>query len=265
MSIADTNPQTASPQAASPQTASQQAALRQLLAVQATDTEISQLTQNLNNLPQRATCQEIGAKLEQANQLQAKIQAHLDKLDAEQKQTEKEIEGFDARLSETSNRLYSKELSGGLKAIEALQEQSTALKTQKHLLEEVVLDIIERREEANQKKELVDAKHSEISQQLSEATQQLEAAEAEINGALEELGETRLAQIADIPQALLADYEDRRDRLGGVGVAALVSRHCIGCDLNIEHPTVEVERMRSLPPDAVVDCTQCGRIMVIAD
>lgn len=240
----------------------QRTAPRQLLVVQTTDTEMAQLTQNLKNLPERASCREIEAKLEQANQLQAKIQAHLDKLDAEQKQTEKEIEGFDVRLTESSNRLYSKELIG-LKAIEALQEQIAALKAHKHLLEEVVLDIIERREEASQKKELVDAKHSEIAQQLSEMTQQLEAAEAEINRSLEGLADIRKTQIEGIPAALLADYEDRRDRLGGVGVAALVNRHCIGCDLNIEHPTVEVERMRSLPPDTVVDCTQCGRIMVV--
>lgn len=259
MSIADTNPQLANQQVAG-----QRTALEQLLVVQTTDTEIAQLTQNLKNLPERTSCQEIEAKLEQANQLQAKIQTHLDKLDTEQKQTETEIENLDERLSESSNRLYSKELSG-VKALEALQEQISALKKQKHVLEEVVLDIIERREEANQKKGLVDAKQSEISEQLSETSQKLEAAEAEINGALEELGKTRQTQIADIPGALLADYEDRRDRLGGVGVAALVSRHCIGCDLNIEHPTVEVERMRSLPADTVVDCTQCGRIMVIAD
>ncbi len=236
--------------------------LRQLLAVQATDIEIAQLTQTRQGLPARAACAATEAKLQQASQLQAKIKDHMDALDSEQKTTEQEIEELDRRLKESNARLYSSETTG-LRAIEALQEQITGLKRRKQVAEEVVLDLISRRDSAVEKRDLVDAKHSEITQQLAQQTESLKTEEDKIDAVLKELSETRQAQILGIPQALLQDYESRRDRFGGVGVASLADQHCFGCDLNIMHPVAEVERMRQAPPDTPIDCSECGRIIVI--
>ena len=48
--------------------------------------------------------------------------------------------------------------------------------------------------------------------------------------------------------------------LGGVGAARLVGPSCTGCHLTL--PAQELDRIRREPPDALVFCDQCGRILV---
>ena len=55
-------------------------------------------------------------------------------------------------------------------------------------------------------------------------------------------------------------YEVLRARLGGVGAARLVGDRCDGCHLTL--PSVEVERIRHLPPEEFATCPQCDRILV---
>ena len=247
-----------------PQTSGQsQSVLRQLLVVQTSDIEIAQLIRQRDSLPERQACQETQAKLEQAEQLQAKIKDHLGELEQEKDQTEKELADLESRLQESNTRLYSGEVTG-MRAIEALQEQINALKRKSQIAEEIILDISTRSEEVEGKRDLVDAKHTDISSLLEQQTKSLESQEAELNEALEVLRETRQEQIAGIPENLLADYEARCERFGGVGIASLVDGHCVGCDLNIQHPVAEVERMLQAPPDSPVDCSECGRIIIVA-
>ena len=51
-----------------------------------------------------------------------------------------------------------------------------------------------------------------------------------------------------------------RARLKGTGAARLIGHRCDGCHLELS--PVEVERIRAMPPDTVVTCDQCGRILV---
>jgi predicted nucleic acid-binding Zn-ribbon protein len=85
-------------------------------------------------------------------------------------------------------------------------------------------------------------------------------AESEIHARLSQSAEARIAAAADVPEGLLKTYDALRARLGGVGVARLVGSSCGGCHLVL--PAVEVDRVRRQPPDAVVTCEQCGRILV---
>ena len=65
-----------------------------------------------------------------------------------------------------------------------------------------------------------------------------------------------------LPTALSDRYETLRARLKGTGAARLVGSHCDGCHLELG--SVEVEKIRALPPGEVATCEQCGRILVPA-
>ena len=47
---------------------------------------------------------------------------------------------------------------------------------------------------------------------------------------------------------------------GGTGAARLVGGSCGGCHLTLS--SMELDRVRKAPPDAVITCEQCGRILV---
>ena len=63
-----------------------------------------------------------------------------------------------------------------------------------------------------------------------------------------------------MPADLIARYEQLRKKLGGTGAARLVGGSCGGCHLQL--PAMELDRVKKAPPDAVIYCDQCGRILV---
>ena len=70
----------------------------------------------------------------------------------------------------------------------------------------------------------------------------------------------RVTAAATVAPDLLARYERLRTQLGGTGAARLVGGSCSGCHLSL--PAMEVDRIRKAPPDEVITCDQCGRILV---
>jgi predicted nucleic acid-binding Zn-ribbon protein len=85
-------------------------------------------------------------------------------------------------------------------------------------------------------------------------------AESEIDAELATEEAARAAAVASIPSDLLSLYENLRARLGGIGAARLVKGSCAGCHLAL--PATEVDRIKRVPPDEIVRCDQCGRILV---
>lgn len=239
-------------------------ALQHLLLVQEFDKAIALQLHNRESLPEGAAFKALDEKLSQAIALQERIKEHLDKLEQEQAKTEAEIAETEKSLQDSNTRLYSGEITG-VRAIEALQEQIALLKRRKQTCEEIVLEILERRETIESKSSVVNEKHAEIQARHTEQAESLKAEESKIDEVLQDLNAQRVEQIANIPADLLSDYEERRDRLGGIGVAALEGRHCIGCDLNLMHPIAEVERMHRAPLDMPIDCSECGRIIVVTN
>jgi predicted nucleic acid-binding Zn-ribbon protein len=108
------------------------------------------------------------------------------------------------------------------------------------------------------------AEHRAASGVLAAEAERLRAAVAEAESdivvtiAAEEA--LRAESASGLPEELAQRYEALRSRMGGVGAARLVGDRCDGCHLTL--PSVEVERIRLLPPDEFATCDQCDRILV---
>ena len=85
-------------------------------------------------------------------------------------------------------------------------------------------------------------------------------AEASIDEELADAVAKRAAAVDGISPALLREYEGLRGALGGIGVARLSGNRCEGCHLALS--AVDVDRIRREPDDALVHCTECGRLLV---
>ena len=64
----------------------------------------------------------------------------------------------------------------------------------------------------------------------------------------------------DLPSELINEYESLRSRPGHVSIAKLVNRTCNGC--NLELPAVEVDRIKKISEDSIINCEECGCILV---
>jgi predicted nucleic acid-binding Zn-ribbon protein len=84
--------------------------------------------------------------------------------------------------------------------------------------------------------------------------------EAEIDAEVATERDARAALVAKLPDDLIQRYERLRRRLGGIGAARLEHGSCTGCHLAL--PAVELDHIRRAPPEAIITCEQCGRILV---
>src|SRR5207253_2070306 len=66
--------------------------------------------------------------------------------------------------------------------------------------------------------------------------------------------------VSDLPADLVALYERIREQNAGIGAALLRAGRCGGCRLELSGS--ERSRVRSAPPDEVVRCEECRRILV---
>jgi predicted nucleic acid-binding Zn-ribbon protein len=107
---------------------------------------------------------------------------------------------------------------------------------------------------------VLEQQQTDLTDRRATAKQRLDAAEAEVVSELTSVEAQRATEASVIPAPTLKEYERLRARLDGVAVSELVGTQCTGCHTTLA--AMEVERIRREPPDAIVYCEPCGRIVV---
>ncbi|MHB1930786.1 MAG: zinc ribbon domain-containing protein, partial [Acidimicrobiales bacterium] len=187
------------------------------------------------------------------------VAAKRDAVVARQQQLEDNLAATERRRSNVSARLYGGTVSAS-RDLQAMAAEVDALSVRASQLEDEALGVLEEREPLDADVGALDAEDDALARQEADASADLATAEAEVRAELEELAERRAGAAGSVPPDLLAAYDRLRARLGGVGAAPLVGDRCSGCHLTL--PATELDRIRHLPPDELVTCDQCGRILV---
>ncbi len=233
-------------------------AQRLLLEVQAIDTALAQLAHRRAHLPQIAELADLGRRRDELEQERLRIEGDLEQLDRDIARVEREVEKVRDRKERDAARLASG--SGPARELEALQHEIVSLERRQQELEDDQLELMERRE-------LTQTALDEVTAQLAETERRREATEASRDEALAEITaeeEVRRAArgplVAQLPADLVALYERIREEQGGIGAAPLRGGRCGGCRLELSGS--EKARVRAAPPDEVLRCEECRRIMV---
>ena len=140
-----------------------------------------------------------------------------------------------------------------------LQSELESLRRRQDDLEEVELSVMERQEEASSRARSLTAERSDLAATRADMAARRDAAAAEINEQLGKLEEQRSGIAAGIPDDLLGLYDKLREQ-HGVGAAALRRGRCEGCHLALDRS--ELNNIRAAPPDEVLRCEECRRILV---
>ena len=156
--------------------------------------------------------------------------------------------------------MYSGSVSSP-RELQAMQADVEQLRRHERNLENRELELMEAREP-------LDADLAELDSGRAAARRRVDAAPVVARAAprppsTSEMAEERKARDAiagELEPALVADYERRRARARGVGVARLVGTTCQGCHLSI--PSTEVDSIRRAPEGSISYCDNCGCILV---
>ena len=183
-----------------------------------------------------------------------------------------------------------KQMSDAENTIETIEHESEALTAKRTRLEQQLKIVTETRqadalnheiETLNAHRDELDDRELEAMEQQSEAERRL-AELASNEDSIVAISESAAAQLKvakgagadeeaeltaryNAARAALSDdeivlYDTQRTRHGGIGIAKLVGLKCDGCHLDLSR--AEVDGFKALPADELVDCPQCGRVLV---
>jgi predicted nucleic acid-binding Zn-ribbon protein len=230
-----------------------------LLVVQAHDTTIDQLRHRKVTMTERAELAELEARHSALDAASNALRAQVDDLAARQRSIEEQIAASAKRRHEIEQRMLSGDMSAS-RDLQAMDTEVHHLAERQSALEEQEIELLEEEDPLD----TALAENTTAAEAMVTEEERLRLAVAAIEADIDQEIETELAaravQAAVIPADLAARYEKLRERLGGVGAARLIENHCDGCHLVM--PSMEVERIRRLPPDEIATCDQCGRILV---
>jgi hypothetical protein len=235
--------------------------LQQLLAVQDLDTSITQLQHRRDVLVESSGLAALEGRLAVLDAEQADAAARRGVLTATQKELEEQIAGISERRGVVEKRMYAATSSSG-RDLQAMNDEVRHLTERRAELEELELVSMLEQDPIDAELAALRERMTPLETEAVELRRQVAESQVEIDAALAEAIGSRAAAAAELPTALADRYETLRSHLKGTGAARLVGSHCDGCHLELS--SVEVEKIRALPPGDVATCEQCGRILVPA-
>ncbi|RAY10919.1 hypothetical protein DPM19_32800 [Actinomadura craniellae] len=238
--------------------AAPQAQLR-LLDLQGLDSALDRLAYRSRTLPEIAETERLEARLAELRDSVVAAETEVSDLDREQRKAEQDVDQVRVRADRDQKRLDSGQITSA-KDLGNLQSEIASLQRRQSDLEEVVLEIMERREEADGRVTTLRAEQGTVQEELGEVAKRRAVAQQQIDDESAATGAARTAVVKDVPDDLLALYEKLRGQFSGVGAAALLRGQCQGCHLALN--TVDLNRIRAAAPDEVVRCEECRRILV---
>lgn len=229
-----------------------------LMEVQDHDTRLDQLRHRRESLPERAQLRDLERRRSQLAEELTGVQSQVDDLAARQRELEERIAAAAGRRHEIEQRM----LTGGAASrdLQAMDSEVHHLSSRQAAFEEEELALLEEEEPLDalldERRKAAEALAAEVGRLRAAVAE----AEAEIDRGIAAEKAEREARAKGLPDELRERYETLRARKGGIGAARLVGDRCDGCHLTL--PSVEVERIRLLPPGEFATCDQCDRILV---
>ncbi|MFF4155749.1 zinc ribbon domain-containing protein [Streptomyces sp. NPDC001678] len=230
-----------------------------LLDLQALDVRLTQLAHKRKSLPEHAEITSLEGDLAQHRDLLVAAQTEESDCGREQAKAETDVDQVRQRAARDQQRLDS---GAGMspKDLEKLQHEIASLAKRQGDLEDVVLEVMERREAAAERATELTGRVASVQAKVDDAVARRDAATATIDAEIATVTKEREVVAGSIPADLIKLYDKVRARSGGVGAARLYQRRCEGCRLELD--ITELNEVRKAAADEIVRCENCSRILV---
>ncbi|MEU1825341.1 C4-type zinc ribbon domain-containing protein [Streptomyces abikoensis] len=230
-----------------------------LLDLQALDVRLTQLAHKRKSLPEHAEIVSLEGDLAQHRDLLVAAQTEESDCAREQAKAEQDVDQVRQRAARDQQRLDS---GAGMspKDLEKLQHEIASLAKRQGDLEDVVLEVMERREAAAERATELTGRVASVQAKVDDAVARRDAATATIDAEVATVTKEREVVAGSVPADLIKLYDKVRARSGGVGAARLYQRRCEGCQLELD--ITELNEVRKAAKDEVVRCENCSRILV---
>jgi predicted nucleic acid-binding Zn-ribbon protein len=210
-------------------------------------------------MPERAELATVDRQLGALEVRTKEVRLQRDESGERQAALEQQIEASRTRRTTLEKRLFGGQVVAS-RELQAMNEEVKHLARHISELEDREIEVMEVLEPLDRELQAGDVTRAGLEAEAERLRSAIASAEAAIDAELRQESEARAAAASVVRDDLLARYEQLRSKLGGTGAARLVGGSCGGCHLALS--SMELDRVRKAPPDAVIACEQCGRILV---
>lgn len=233
---------------------------QELLRLQSIDTRLQQLAHRLGSMPQAAPLAELAGRDEAVRRTRAEAVGALEDARAELGRIESDVAVVEARIARDGDRLQH---TSSTKDVAALESELVSLRRRLSDLEDQELAVMEKVESAEGVVAAIDVERAAIAVDVTRLEAERDEAAAGLATERDHAERDRAVVAGGLPPELVAFYDQRRVRGGGVGAALLRQRTCSGCTITLTG--ADLAAVRSAAPDAVLQCPECDRILVRTD
>jgi predicted nucleic acid-binding Zn-ribbon protein len=230
-----------------------------LLDLQDLDSTLDRLAHRRRTLPELAEIEELTARIDRLADDVVLLETEDSDLGREQAKVDGDVEQVRSRMERDQKRLDAGQV-GSPKELENLQHEIESLHRRQGELEDVELEVMEKREAVQSRVDEIRREREQATATLSETEQRRDTTWAEIDAEAEKTTTQRKELAAALPSELVDLYEKVRGSSSGVGAAALRRGQCEGCHLQLN--TTDLNRIREADADEVLRCEECRRILV---
>ena len=232
---------------------------RRLLDLQDVDLQLDQVAHKRKSLPEHRALTELVAEKTVVDHDLVTADTEVSDLQREQKKADTDVEQVRQRKARNQQRIDSGQISSP-KDLENLQHEIGSLDRRISDLEDAELEVMEKLEAAEGIQADLRTRAEAFAGRQTELETIRDAALKELDEQRAELGDKRATIAAELPDALVTQYQRLREHNGGIGAAPLVGKRCMGC--RMELAPSDLNRIKAAAPDAVLRCEECGRILV---
>jgi predicted nucleic acid-binding Zn-ribbon protein len=230
---------------------------RRLLELARLDQALAAAAHRRRTLPELALIEAGTVQVTQLRSAQALAEAEVSDLDRAERKLTTEIEQVRARAERDGQRLASG--SGPAKDLTNLQHEMDTLHRRQGVLEDQTLELMERRETAEQTLAEATGALDEAQGRLTAAQQRRDEVFAELEQDTGRLTADRAQAASGIPADVLGLYE-RIHATGKVAAAQLAGSRCGACRIDLDRTALAA--VHAAKVDAVVRCDECGAILI---
>ncbi|WP_280423396.1 zinc ribbon domain-containing protein [Nocardia carnea] len=228
-----------------------------LLRLAEVDAELTRIAHRRSVLPEQQEVDRFEAERNAQKDAAVAVEIVLDDLDRDIRKLEGEVDAV--RKREERDRGVLEAGSVGAKQLSELQHELGSLERRRSVLEDELLEVMERREASASDHEHAGARLDKAEADLVAARERRDAAVADLDVAQQRCETDRANLVGAFPEDLLKIYDRQRtDR--GIGAALLQARRCGACRIELDRG--EIARIAKTAPDVVVRCPECGAVLV---
>lgn len=167
-----------------------------------------------------------------------------------------ELQSVSDKAKRSEQRLYSGNVKNP-KELSDLEHEIASLGRRRATLEDDILEAMLELESAQAEHDQATAQLTAVSAQWEKSQASLKKEQYELALRLNALNEQRQHHLPRLAPERLAEYEQLRQKKGGLAVAGIQQNMCLGCRLNLP-----ANKIKEAQEGRLTYCPSCGRLVV---